>query len=423
MKGLDIERLEFESGLDFKSEYTTSTGEPCYKKVATYHFCKIEIIETKNEGVLVYLKGSIHKMWNSLNGVVAPNNNPKKPQKGFNGNLFPFKGFIEIRKHLENLFDCKPQQMVFENIELGVNTEVSFCPRLFIIFILFYRDKSPEFRYNKNYVQFELDEFFIKIYNKSGQYGMRKHTLRFEVKVRKMRAVEELNIKNFADITLDKEQVVLKFLLSKFDEVMYFDNTIRKDELSKLNQRKLLEYSNPNQWTEVYTTKQKSSQKQNLKKIIEKHSDNLKEQIREQIIEKWGVIHRGDKNEKEVLIHTSNIERLSVLIEARFNYIKTCVVTGLNISIQKDSMMISEIGAMYYFYYYPHIYQELEKRHLTEEWINASQQKKFYEIAHNIRDTKRNRDVKMKKIYPENQYKLLDVPTIKYKSTLFSYNR
>ncbi|MGB1042818.1 MAG: hypothetical protein ACPGU6_05450 [Tenacibaculum sp.] len=188
--------------------------------------------------------------------------------------------------------------MIFENIELGVNTEIAFCPRLFLTFILFYRDKAPEFKYKKNYVQFELDEFYIKIYNKSGQYGMSKHSLRFEVKVKKMRAVEGLNIKTFADLTSDREQSILKFLLSKFDEVMYYDCTIRKEELSKLNIKKLIEYSNPNQWTEFYTVKNKSRQKENLKKIIKQHSENLKEQIRQEIIEKCRVIHRGAKNKK-----------------------------------------------------------------------------------------------------------------------------
>lgn len=298
IKGLDIEKLEFNSGLQFKSNYITSTGESCQNKIAKYHFCKIEIIETEKEGVLVYFTGSIHKMWNSLNGVFAPNYNPNKTYKGFNGNLFTIKDIIEVRKHLENLFSCKPQQMIFENIELGVNTEITFCPRQFLTFILFYRDKAPEFRYKKNYVQFELDEFYIKIYNKSGQYGMSKHTLRFEVKVKKMRAVKGLNIKTFADLTCDKEQSILKFLLSKFDEVMYYDCTIRKKELSKLNIKKLIEYSNPNQWTEFYSIKNKSRQKENLKKIIKQHSENLKEQIRQEIIKKCRVIHRELKIKK-----------------------------------------------------------------------------------------------------------------------------
>lgn len=302
IKGLDIERLEFNSGLQFKSDYITSTGESCQNKIAKYHFCQIEIIETEKEGILVYFTGSIHKMWNSLNGVFAPNYNPNEIYKGFNGNLFTIKDIIEVRKHLESLFDCEPQKLVFENIELGINTEVSFYPRSFLKFILFYKDKAPEFSCEKNYVQFKLNEFYLKIYNKSGQYGMKNHTLRFEVKVKKMRAINNkksivnmLDIKTFADLTYDKEQVVLRFLLSKFDEVMYYDSTIRKDELSKSNLKKIVEYSNPNQWTEFYNVKKKSKEKANLKEIIKQHSKNLKEQIRQEIIEKCRVIHRGVK--------------------------------------------------------------------------------------------------------------------------------
>lgn len=257
LEGINVKRLKSLSCLDFNSRLSVSTGDVDDSiLVAKYHFCEIKLIETQ-KGTLVYFVGSIHKMWNSLNNTLAPNYSSKKKYKGYNGNLFTINDFIKIKRHLEELFDCKPHQMFFENIELGVNTEISFCPKLFLAFILFYKDKAPEFRYGKNYVQFELDEFFIKIYNKSGQYGISNHVLRFEIKVRKMRAIKGLAIKTFADITHDKQKVILKFLLEKFDEVMYYDFTIRKHELSKPNLKKVNEYSDSNKWVEFYNTKKK----------------------------------------------------------------------------------------------------------------------------------------------------------------------
>jgi hypothetical protein len=88
--------------------------------VAVYHFCKITVktIQTENEPnrTHVIFTGSIHKMWNGLNGIVAPNFNTNKPYNGFNGNQFTVNDILEMRKHLENLFDCSALQMVFQNI-------------------------------------------------------------------------------------------------------------------------------------------------------------------------------------------------------------------------------------------------------------------------------------------------------------------
>ena len=85
--------------------------------------------------------------------------------------------------------------------------------------------------------------------------------------------------------------------------------------------------------------------------------------------------------------------------------------------------MISKIGVMYYFYYYPYIYQELEKRHLTDKWIHTNIEKQFKEIAHNVRDTKRNRTVKLDRIYPKHQLNLFSVLSLKHKPTLFTFDK
>lgn len=138
--------------------------------------------------------------------------------------------------------------------------------------------------------------------------------------------------------------------------------------------------------------------------IQKRNTENLKGQIRLQIIEKCRLIHRVSKKEETGLIHTSNIEGNNTLINYENSEIKTCEITGLDISMQKDcSMMLSEVGIRYYRENYFFLYKKIIEKHLTKRWVNSDFKIQYYHIAHNIRDVKRNRELKQKRLYSDNQ--------------------
>ncbi len=89
-------------------------------------------------------------MWNELNGIKAPNYDEKKLYKGFNGNLFTLNDIVEVRTHLEDLFDCKASQMIFQNIEFGVNIILDYNPILFIKGLLYRQNIMFEFSHRGN---------------------------------------------------------------------------------------------------------------------------------------------------------------------------------------------------------------------------------------------------------------------------------
>ena len=64
---IDVERLLRLDILDFKTEVSERTGVLANRKIAEYHFCKIVIYD---KGVVLFT-GSIHKLWNSINNIVA----------------------------------------------------------------------------------------------------------------------------------------------------------------------------------------------------------------------------------------------------------------------------------------------------------------------------------------------------------------
>jgi hypothetical protein len=307
---IDVGRLLHLPILDFKCQISKTSGEINENVfIAEYNHCRITIKKNTKEENLngelvrphVLFTGSIHKMWNELNGVKAPNYKQDQVYKGFNGNQFGLNAVIEVRRHLEALFDCSSNQMIFENIELGVNIAPSFNPKLFLKGLLFHRDKYFEFRYNGNYAHSIHQRFTFKIYDKSQQYNMSNDVLRVELKIVRMEDLKSVGIKTFEDIkesTLDKAKCLL---IKRFKEIMHYDYTIHKKKLSKKELQKLQDYSNPRYWIEDLKPNHRGRHKDCLRSLTLKHSDKLHQQIENKIIEKCVIINRLSIKDKCVI--------------------------------------------------------------------------------------------------------------------------
>jgi hypothetical protein len=289
--------------LDFKTIVSTKTGELSTKKVAEYHFCKITIYDSG----LVLFTGSIHKLWNSLNKVYAPNYRPltkeqvnkgiKDVYKGFNGNTFAQNHIIDIRRHLTNLFNCTPQQMIFQNIEIGVNTTLHYNPSFYIKGLLYHKNIMFEYKFKRNFAQALHQRFRFKIYNKSSQYQMTNHTLRIELQIKKIEEIKSIGIRTFADINSTVLNKAKQMLLKRFDEVIHYDYTIDKKRLKTTKKESLKNYSNPRYWINDLKSNQRFRHKKMLKEITLKNSNNLHENIRENIKQKCSVINRLSETE------------------------------------------------------------------------------------------------------------------------------
>lgn len=286
LEDMDIERLLNLPQLEFKFE-VSDTGEYSTKKIADYHFCKIVV----HESGIVLFTGSIHKMWNSLNNIKAPNFKKLKFYKGFNGNQFVINDIIKVRIHLQALFNCHAKQMVFQNIEFGINTSPHFNPRKYLKGLLYHRNKLFEYKFNRNFAQSIHQRFILKIYNKSGQYEMDYNVLRVELKIIKSLELEEIGIVSFKDInrvTLDRAK---DLVLKRFDEVMHYDSSIQKNRLSSRSRRLLENYSNSHYWIDQLQSNHRDRHKKRLKEITLNYSDNIHLKVREEIINKCVIIN------------------------------------------------------------------------------------------------------------------------------------
>jgi len=432
LSNIDTMRLLLLSNLDFKTAISKQTGELGTKQIAKYHHCKITLFDS---GLLLFT-GSIHKLYNSLHNIKAPNykNGKEMVEKGYNGTQFTLGNILEVRAHLTKLFDCEPQQMQFQNIEFGINTEPSINPQDFIKGLLYQRGKQFEFRFNNCYAQAEHQRYLLKIYNKSNQYGMDKHTLRIETKEIKAESFSVTGIRTFADINTQTLENAKQLLLKRFDKVVYYDYTINKKGLTKRQKQSLSNYSNPRYWFENISVKNRDYHKQILSENIQNHSSNLHQQVRAEIITKFGIINRLSESSKFGIINSSSIElnipnntdekpptknegitRLNTYQKLRIenkvkpieNRLRCCLVTGLNISMQKEgSILLSHTGLRYYLKTDKKVFDEVAYLYLSKKWKYSDTETQIKELAHNIRNKHNNTLIKQIRLYNPSQTRL-----------------
>ncbi|WP_411895727.1 hypothetical protein [Winogradskyella sp. A2] len=319
---VDKHRLEQLNCLEFEIEVSEKTGAISDKKTAEYHHCKIISYDS---GRILFI-GSIHKMYNSLKGITAPNS-----RKGYNGNQFTLNNIKEVRCHLCSLFDCEPNQIIFQNIEFGINTTIDFSPQSFIKGLLFHYGKPFEFRYNRQYAEVSHTRYRIKVYNKSDQYGLSNHTLRIELSHKKALDFKETGIKTFADVNQASLSRATELLIRRFDEIVYYDNTIDKLDLNISIRRRLDFYSNINFWMNLKPNKRDKHKKQ-LQKVISEKSKNLHSILRCDLNNKGVIINQESKKGTEVIINTSNIE-----LNLTHKLKRKCSITGIDLSLEDNS--------------------------------------------------------------------------------------
>ncbi|QMU64598.1 MAG: hypothetical protein GKR88_10070 [Flavobacteriaceae bacterium] len=291
VKSPKIEHLYSNPKLTFFRKESRHTGEYKTKEVADYHFCKVIIYENGT----VLFKGSIHKFWNSLNQCIAPNFKMHN-YTGYNGNLFTLKNVNEVFKHLEKLFGCKLQQMLIRSIEFGINSDVNFNPNKFLTGLLFHIGKPFESQYNRTYFEAIHQKYKIKIYNKSYQFKMPNNVLRFEIKYFKMCELKKIGIYTLQDINSKTILEVCSIILKRFDEVIYFDKSISKKQLTKNEKELSKNYSNINYWIDDLKAIHRHRHKKRLKELIAKHSKNLHQQIKEDLLKKCVIINQVTKD-------------------------------------------------------------------------------------------------------------------------------
>ena len=297
---------------------------------------------TKN-GLLI--RGSLHKYRSRIKGIAT--RKQIEQYQGFNGDLFTLSDINETLQMLCEVIGFAPSLAVLQNIEIGVNCEVSFDPKEFLKGMLFHRSNFDyKTDHEGNYIQFNYQTYFLKIYNKGKQYDLPRNVLRVEIKVMAMKKLKDVGVEleTLNDIRAVTLLQAFEVLYNEFEAVTYYDHTLRLEDLTSKQQGKAIEYQNKSYWQELDKYK-KARQLKQLEAMIQEFSNNLKGQIQGQMIEaKDKILDTSDLSKVQPFTRPPENEKVQPFTSLSKG-VKSCILPFENTpleSVKKDTDLDTE---------------------------------------------------------------------------------
>jgi hypothetical protein len=302
----DTKQIRTNPLLDWNETYNCNTTELRNPK-ATFNSLELEF---KSQHLLE-ISGSLHKYYNHIKGIVAPNQNDSNKHKGFNGNQFSLVGIDFALKHLENALNLPLNQFKLQNLEFGLNIENEFNTSQILNGLMLHKGETFNKPLQNTYREAEHQRYYVKIYDKALQYGMQGNILRIENKYRKAISINAFGIKTLADINKNTLYELFKDLVETFNDIIIFDYTIDKTKLSSRQITKLKDYSNENFWTSLNKIQMYRANKKH-NEIIANFSMNIKAKIIEKMFDIFILLNKkcipinssGKKRPKKTKMYT-----------------------------------------------------------------------------------------------------------------------
>lgn len=212
----------------------------------------------------VYVKNSIHKLYNVLKGNDAHNHND-----------FRYSQICVAINHLNNkligLTQTRLTQLEFGlNIKLPAPAEHVISQNI-ILHQLNIHSHNEQFNGTGEYKQFNHSNYYFKIYDKAKQYKLNEHIIRFEIKHKTNKSFHPMGIYKLHDL---KSKTLLQNLfddlLKRFDELTIVDNPPTDSKMTKKDKKQLESYLSYGYWEKLSLR-----QNRNCKSIEKKAFQNL----------------------------------------------------------------------------------------------------------------------------------------------------
>ena len=386
--------------LEFQNVLNTTTGELSIKSNAFYRGLEFKVydITEKTSYKRLTIEGSLHKYWN--NGA-------------HNFNDFGINEIEEVKEDLKDKFNIDFNNCLLRQLEIGINILPPQITKKLLRYCLLHKTSELKSIYTKdegNYKQTKNQRHFIKLYDKRTHYvnkGFEIDTEIFRIE-KKWSKMVELNDKGIYTLNDLIKHDLLNFksdLLNLWNDVLFYDWQSLKGLKHNVS------YSNVNYWLELKETNYNNFKyhRNNLNNLIKNQPNNLKKQIADLISNKVDLLNVKTTQINPLCIGLKTV--VSTIEKTDKNRLK-CLVTGLNISMQKDSFLLSHTGIKYYKKTDAKVYNEIKRKYLSTKWGDADIETQIKELAHNIRNTYNNRNIKQNKIYTANQYNLFDLQKV-----------
>lgn len=257
-KGRFDKEVKEDRTLDLYSRYdfrTTDFGDSEKSKLGN-----MELTMTSNNS---FIKGSIHKLFNIINGNGVQNYSD-----------FSFCEAQQALNLVNHHYKVNPELTSITNLEFGINVPVEFNPANFIdesLILFYYKDHTinKKFKNRGDYKEFRRTDYSMKIYNKSKQYNRRKHLLRIEIKITNKRVLQKLGIFTVSDL-FDEEASwsLFKFLIDQYRQLLIIDSPALGNALKSSDMDILKDYSNPMYWVHLEKNLSPSARHKRRKKCF-----------------------------------------------------------------------------------------------------------------------------------------------------------
>ncbi len=241
-------------------------------------------------------------------------------------------------------------------------------------------------------------------------------TFRFEVKHKKSRPTKTILKKTKVTVddllNLETYKIFSQELINEWERTLLINlepdlNVLKSDEVEYIQNAKTIDF-----WTEMIQPKYRNKfgrYKEKYYSILQS-KNNLHHLIKMQIIDKLfsfssGAIspQKNTINKRKVHFGKTHSQLLKCELAPLNQNNRVCLVTGLDISMQKKvSKFLCIAGLKHYKENKPEIYKDLEKRFLTEKQKGKNLDRQIYFIAHNIRNTKTNKEHNQKQFEKRN---------------------
>lgn len=372
----------------------------------------------------------MHAHWNGLTFTITPGERFMKVQgsvhvfanNGENNNdRFTYNRFMNA---VEKLSDYISPKDMINGIEIGLNITTPFNPSEFLSFLIAHKKK----RFNRTSIpgqdscEVTHSQYKIKIYNKGIQQGG-KNLLRIEIKVFKMQWLHKSfpNGLCWQDLQLpDTWKILGQYLTKVFSEVVYYDPSIELSDLTSKDSTFLRQGNNPFYWERLDGEHQARLQKryqslvncygkkfnvipdlilEELQRVLPTElAENYQsgqdsfEDASDQQNKKVAEIYHPEYNNlvPSLMAVSSQMAEIYPLLDGkvlnRSDPDRRCIITGLDISMQKPtSRFLNKKGLIYLYENDRKAYNQLLFQ-IPPKWHKESLDIQIYKIAHHIRD-------------------------------------
>ncbi|GGG29343.1 hypothetical protein GCM10011344_32750 [Dokdonia pacifica] len=316
--------------LERKEVLDSDTGELKKRTIGKYRDLTFSLYES---GILI-IDGSLHKYSN--NGI-------------HNYDVFSYQRLINVLNDLREVFNIDLEKVILLNIEIGLNITTQFKASKIVESILLHKQKLAKYQSinNSEFKRCIHQRYGIKMYDKTLHYLGKPYTdskgvkqshkiqgeiFRFEMHHNKMIALNGLGICTLNDLyDSGKLRLALELLCEQWNNLLIYDWTIRKNELTKYNRGvKLNQWSNPVYWNNL-SKSHRGNQKKVMQKLMQFHSQNIKllvmnqlKQMVQNVLQETAVKRYTDTNNNSVPINHSYIllkgtQKRSAIISTHFD--------------------------------------------------------------------------------------------------------